>query len=87
MRGLTLSTLGKFSADDILKYFLLFSPENRNTHFMQIVSTICMKCQILFSGENITNLSPAELAKTAIKVKYAKNLRILDSDLARLFLS
>ena len=37
-----------------------FSPLNRSLHFMQIVETICMKCQILFSGEhkkNIINLS------------------------------
>ena len=33
---LMLSTLGKFSANDILKYFLLFSTENRIWHFMQI---------------------------------------------------
>ena len=28
----------KFSADNILKYFFLFFPENRIRHFMQIVS-------------------------------------------------
>ena len=28
----------KFSADDILKYFFLFFPENRIWHFMQIDS-------------------------------------------------
>ena len=33
-----LSTLVKFSADDILKYFFLFSPENRLWHFMPIFS-------------------------------------------------
>ena len=27
----------KFSADDILKYFFLFVPENRFHHFMQMV--------------------------------------------------
>ena len=60
----------KFPAYDILKYFLIFPkriffPESRIWHSMQIVSvrwrqTICMKCQILFSGKNkkrITNLS------------------------------
>ena len=56
-------------------HFFLFLPENRIWHFMQIVSkgieTICMKCQILFSGENkqnITNLSSAELAQRVVMV-------------------
>ena len=39
---------------------------------MQIVSeTICMKCQILFAGENkknTINLSSAELAQRMVKV-------------------
>ena len=39
-----LALLVKFSADDILKYFTLFN--------QQILQTICMNCQILFSGEN-----------------------------------
>ena len=29
---------------------------------------VCMKCQILFSGKNITNLSSAELAQSMVKV-------------------
>ena len=29
----------KFSADDILKYFFLFFPENMFRHFLQIVSS------------------------------------------------
>ena len=33
-----LSTLGKFSADNILNYFFLFFQGNRFCHFMQIVS-------------------------------------------------
>ena len=32
-----------------------------------------MKCQILFSGKNITNLSSAELAQREVKVKRAIN--------------
>ena len=32
--------------------FFLFFPENRIRYFMQ-QETICMKCQILFSGKNI----------------------------------
>ena len=51
--SLGLSTLGKKSADDILKYFpiffyfflFFFFTENRLWHFMQIVSLISMKCQ------------------------------------------
>ena len=37
------------------------------------LETICMKCQILFSGKNkknIINLSSAELAQGVVKVKY-----------------
>ena len=37
------------------------------------LETICMTCQILFSGKNkknITNLSSAELAKRVVKVKF-----------------
>ena len=41
-------------------YFFLFFPENRIWYFMQIdiscklspLETVCMKCQILFSGKN-----------------------------------
>ena len=33
------------------------------------METICMQCQILFSGENITNLSSDELAQRVVKVK------------------
>ena len=58
----------KFSVDDILKYFSYFS---QKTAFD--METICMKCQMLFSGKNkknIINLSSAELAQRAVKVKY-----------------
>ena len=43
---------------------------------MQIVSTICMKRQILYTGENrkkkknIINLSSAELAQRVVEVKH-----------------
>ena len=46
-----------------------------NLHEMSnpVLETICMKYQILFSGENkknkITNLSSAELAQRVVKVK------------------
>ena len=59
LRKLMLRTLGIFfSADDILKYFSIFS------------QAICMECQILFSGKNkknITILSSAELAQRVVK--------------------
>ena len=42
-----LSTLGKISADDIFKYFILYFPENKLWHFMQIVS----------SGDNLQEMS------------------------------
>ena len=48
--------------------FFLFFPENNKS-----LETICMKCQILFSGKNkknIVNLSSAEIAQRAVKVKY-----------------
>ena len=51
---LTLNTLSKLSADDILKYLSYFS---QKTGFdisckLSPQETICMKCQILFPGKN-----------------------------------
>ena len=68
------------SASKIESLQLMFSMlgkifrENGIWHFMQIVSseTICMKCQILFTGKNkknIINLSSAEYAQRVVKVK------------------
>ena len=65
---LTLSMLGKNSADDILKFFFFFSNFSQKTDFdisckLSPEETICMKCQNLFSGKNKTNtiaLSSAE---------------------------
>ena len=41
---------------------------------MQIVlETVCMKCQILFSGKNkktITNLSSAEIAQSVVMLEW-----------------
>ena len=57
---------------------------------MQIVSTadICMKCQILFSGENkknITNLSSAELALRVVKIKTLDfNIRLNFCDIPKI---
>ena len=58
----------KFSADDIVFFFFYFSQKKKEKekmiwHFLQIVCTIRMKCQIMFSGKNkkiITNLSTDE---------------------------
>ena len=49
---LTVTTLLANSAEGKLMFF----PENRNWHFMQTVSTICIKFQILFSGKKIRKI-------------------------------
>ena len=67
-------------------YFSYFFPENRIWHFMQIVSlgdslhemsnpakeTVCMKCQILFSGKNKKNISKCRLLKILPRVLSVK---------------
>ena len=48
------------SADDILKYFCVFFPEDRILTFHAnclLKMAICMKCKILFSRKNKTNIS------------------------------
>ena len=74
---LTLSTLGKILAHNILEYFVIF-PRKQNLTFhancLQM-ETICMKCKILFSEKtkkHIINLSPAEFAQRMVKVNYWK---------------
>ena len=62
------------TADDILKYFLYISQKTGFDILCKLspMESICMKCQILFSGKNkknITKLSSAELAKRVVKVK------------------
>ena len=51
-----LSMLGKIFSRRHVEIYLVFFLESRFWHFMQIVlspqETICMKCQILFSGKN-----------------------------------
>ena len=59
----------KFSAEDNLKYF---SYSSKKTGLdisckLSLMETICMKCQILFFGKNITNLSSADTAKRILK--------------------
>ena len=63
----------KFSADDILKYFSYFSQKTGYDISSKLSpkETICLKCQILFSGKNkknIINLSSAENAQRVVKV-------------------
>ena len=65
----------KFSAENILKYISYFS---QKTGFdisckLSPLETICMKCQMLFSGKNKKNisLSSAELAqRVVLRLKY-----------------
>ena len=71
----------KFSTDDNLKYFSYFS---QKTGFdisciLSPMETICMKCQILMSGnnkKNVTNLSSAEVAQRVPVVKITCPLTI-----------
>ena len=69
-----LSTLGKkFQQTTFLNIFLIFP---RKEGLMQVspMKTICMKCQILFSGKNKKKgktLSSAEIAKRMVKVNKA----------------
>ena len=72
---LTLSTLGKiFSRWHFEIFFSYFSQKTGFDISCKLcrMETICMKCQILFSGKNkknITNLSSAKLIKRVLKVK------------------
>ena len=65
-----LSTLGKISADNILNCFSYFSLKTGFdiSCILSPLETICMKCQILFSGKNVINLS-VELAQGVVKAK------------------
>ena len=59
----------KFSADDVLKYFSYFFQKTWLDSSLFPLETICMKCQILFSGKirkNISSLSSAELAQRVV---------------------
>ena len=63
----------KFSPDGILKYFY-FSQETGFDISCKLspLETICMKCQLLFSGNNnnnIFNLSSVVFALKVVKVK------------------
>ena len=74
--SITLKTLVNFSADDKLKYLVVFFSFRKTgidiSCKLSPLETICMKCQILFPGENkktITKLSSAELSQRVVKVK------------------
>ena len=64
------------SVDGLLKYFPKIGFDI--SYKLSPVETICMKCQILFSGKirkNIFNLLSAELAKRVVKVLDGKSFR------------
>ena len=72
--NLCFSTLGKIFSRWYFSYFSYFSQKTGFDILCKLspIKTICMKCQILFSGENkktIINLSSAELAQRMVKVK------------------
>ena len=75
LASLAFNTMGKIFRRHFEIFFLFFSPENRIWYFMQTVNpmeTICMKCQIQFSGKNeknVINFSSAELAQRVVKVR------------------
>ena len=66
--------LGKISSDNILQCFILiFSQKTRFDILCKLspLETICMKCQILFSGKNkknVMNLLFAEFACSMLSV-------------------
>ena len=90
----------KFSADDILKYFfLLFYPENRFWHFIQIISTgfdipctgdHLFEMSNLFYGKNkksVINLSSVELAQRVVKVQLDPVLVYINLNCVELLIS
>ena len=69
-----LSTLGKISADNIRTNIFLTLPRKQVLTFP--METICMKCQILFSGKNIINngcllyfIASGEISVYLVKIK------------------
>ena len=62
--------LVKISTDDILNYCSYFSHKAGFDISCKLsaMETFCMKCQNLFSGENVINLLSVELAKRVVKV-------------------
>ena len=74
MLVLLLKLLVNFSAEDILNYFSYFSQETGLDISCKLspMKTTCVRCQLLFSGKNkknIINLSSAEFAQGALKLK------------------
>ena len=71
---LTLSTLGKIYRKRYIEFFL-FPQKTEFDMSCQLspIETLCLKCQILFSGRNKKNiiiLSSAKLAQRVVMVKY-----------------
>ena len=59
--------MGNIFSRQHFEIFFLYFPENKF-----LIETICMKCQILFKGQNktnVTNLSTAELAERVVRIK------------------
>ena len=88
---LTLSTLGKIFSRQHFEIF--FSYFFQKTGFdisckLSPEETICMKCQILFTGKNkknIINLSSAENAQRVVKVKGTSIITPLLAKIRQLF--
>ena len=69
-RGGEFSTLGKFFSKQHIEIFFVFSQKTGLDIVCKLspLETTCMKCQILFSGKNITNLASAEFAQRVVMV-------------------
>ena len=79
VRSKHLALCANFSADDILKHYSYCSQKTGFDTSCKLSprETISMKCQILFSGKNmnnITNVYADELAQRAVKVSVFEHL-------------
>ena len=78
---LTLSTLSKIFSRRHIEICFLIIPRKQDLIFQANclhLETMCMKCQILFFGENkknVTKLSSAELTQRVVKSNINKNLK------------
>ena len=74
-----------FSADDILKYFLFFFPENRISNFMQTVSNgdnllgMSNPCFLKKKRKKNIYLSSAEFAQRIVKPGNVRTILSCDS--------
>ena len=67
-------TLDKIFGRQHTEIFFLFFQKNRIWHFMHIVSTVCIKCQNLFSGKYRKNILVCCLLKILPRVVNIKTL-------------